>query len=50
MTRVTVKKEGQHFVVNVGGRGMTLANTKSEANTKANEFRRQLKRVKKIRQ
>jgi len=49
MSKVTVKKEGSHFVVNVGGRGMTLANTRTEANTKANEFRKQQKRLKKLR-
>jgi len=49
MSKVTIKKEGSHFVINVGGRGMTLANTRKEASTKANEFRKQQKRLKKMR-
>lgn len=48
MSKVTIKKEGTHYVVNVGGRGMTLANTKHEAQTKANEFRKQQKRLNKL--
>ena len=31
MSRVTIRKEGDHFVVSVGGVGMGLANTKAEA-------------------
>ena len=42
--RVTIKKEGSHYLVSVGGNGMTLAKTKAEATTKANAFRKQLKR------
>lgn len=49
MSKVTIKKEGSHFVISVGGRGMTLANTKREASKKANEFRKQQKRLSKLR-
>lgn len=42
--RVTIRKEGSHWVVSIGGRGMTLAFTKAEANRKAKAFRKQLGR------
>jgi hypothetical protein len=42
--RVTIKKEGSHYVVSVGGKGMTLAFTKSEALDKQKAFREQIKR------
>ena len=42
--RVTIKKEGSHYLISIGGNGMALANTKTEAESKANAFRKQLKR------
>ena len=41
--RVTIKKEGSHYVVSVGGKGMTLAFTKAEALSKQKAFREQIK-------
>jgi hypothetical protein len=40
--RVTIKKEGAHYVVSVNGRGMTLANTKAEARHKQKAFQKQV--------
>ncbi len=42
--RVTIKKEGNHYLISVGGNGMSLANSKAEANKKATAFRKQLKK------
>ena len=42
--RVTIKKERSHYVVSVGGRGMTLAYSKKEARRKQKTFQRQLKK------
>ena len=42
--RVTIRKEGSHYVVSVGGRGMTLAYTKSEALKKQKTFQNQIKK------
>jgi hypothetical protein len=44
--RVTIRKEGNHYVISIGGRGMSLANTKAEANKKAAQYRKQLKKKK----
>ena len=44
--RVTIKKEGSHYLISIGGNGMALAKTKAEANKKANEFRKQMNRPK----
>jgi len=41
--RVTKRKEGGHFVISIGGQGMTLANTPEEAAHKMAEIRRNLK-------
>ena len=40
--RVTIKKEHSHWVVSVGGRGMCLAFTKSEARMKQKQFQEQV--------
>ena len=42
--RVTIKKEGSHYLVSVGGNGMSLAMSKAEANKKAEAFREQLRK------
>ena len=44
--RVTIRKEGSHYVVSVGGKGMTLAYTKAEAKKKQAAFQKQLKKKK----
>lgn len=44
MKRVTIRKEGNHYVVSIGGRGMTIAYTKAEAEKKAKQYRKQLKK------
>jgi len=44
--RVTIKKEGSHWLISIGGTGMDLASTKKQAETKANEYRKQLGRTK----
>lgn len=41
--RVTIRKEGKHRVVSIGGRGMSIAKTKREAEKKAKQYRKQLK-------
>jgi len=46
--RTTIRKEGSHWVVSVGGHGMTLAFTKKEALRKQKEFQKQLKKGKKV--
>jgi hypothetical protein len=38
--RATIKKEGSHFVVSVGGHGMTIANTKELAKERQSECRK----------
>ena len=45
--RVTIRKEGSHYVVSVGGKGMTLAYTKAEAKNKQKAFQEQLAKGKK---
>lgn len=44
--RVTIRKEGSHYVVSVGGRGMTLAYTIAEARRKQKAFQQQLQKNK----
>jgi len=46
-TRVTIRKEGSHYVVSVGGVGMTLAYTKEEAKRKQKAFQTQIRKMKK---
>lgn len=40
--RVTIKKEGSHYVISVAGKGMTLAYTKKEAKKKQKAFQKQI--------
>ena len=49
MKRVTIKKEGSHYLISVGGTGYGLAYTKKEAEKKAKEYRATLKNQKKLR-
>ena len=42
MKRVTIRKERKHYVVSVGGRGMTLAYSKSEAIKKQKALQKRL--------
>lgn len=45
--RVTIKKanpKGNHYVISIGGQGMTMAHSKAEANQKAEAFRKQLRK------
>jgi len=41
--RVTKQKEGNHWIINVNGRGMSLAFTEAEAQHKIDDYKRQLK-------
>jgi hypothetical protein len=42
MRKVTIKKEGSHYLVSVGGNGMSLAFSKKEARMKQRQFQRQI--------
>jgi len=44
MKRVTIRKEGSHYVISIGGEGQSLAKTKLEANKRAKQYRKQLKK------
>lgn len=44
MKRVTIRKEGNHYVVSVGGRGTVIAYTKKEALRRQRAYRRQLRK------
>jgi hypothetical protein len=40
--RVTIRKEGSHYVINVNGRGMELAMNKREALWRQRKYQKQL--------
>lgn len=42
--KVTIRKEGTHYLICIGGSGYSLAHTKREAKRIANQFRKQLGR------
>ena len=46
MKRVTIRKIGTGYVVNYGGEVVDVAKNKSEATTKANNYRKKIKRKK----
>ena len=46
-TRVTVRKEGNHYVVSINGVGYAIESNKRTADAKAAAFRRQLAKIKK---
>jgi len=45
--RATIKKEGGHYVVSVGGHGMTLADTKAQAKKIQKQYRKQIESARK---
>ena len=44
--RVTIKKQGQSYVISVGGTASHIGKTKADANNKADALRRQIRKPK----